>query len=104
MLLSIQKRDVSSYQTFRQALIQNNQGHVVDRFLQPKPGSLKTQPEKKGKAFCQPNLQKIGQCGLKVIELHLNSKYTYIQDIDICIDYFSNITFSNWSNQQVFKV
>ena len=89
MLLSIQKRDVSSYQIFRQALIDNNQGHVVTRFLpevtdtQPQHASLKTQTEKKSKAFCQLNLQKIGQCGLKVIELHLNSKYTDIHDIDM---------------------
>ena len=54
MLLSIQKRDVSSYQ--RQALIDNKQGHVVTRFLpeiqttQPKPESPETQQEKKGKA------------------------------------------------------
>ena len=99
MLLSIQKRDVSSYQTFRQALIENNQGHVVDRFLpliqttQPDPESQKTQLENKGNASVSKfelKLQKIGSFGLKVIESHLNPRYTYIpyiQNTDICKDY-----------------
>ena len=41
----VQKRDVSSYQAFRQALIDTNQGHVVDRFL---PEITDTQPDPEG--------------------------------------------------------
>ena len=113
MLLSIQKRDVSSYQTFRQALIQNNQGHVVTRFLpeitdtqplavvittQPKPESLKTQTEKKGKVSVNKFATKVTENILICIKSNNNSVAFDIQDtyknIDICKDYFSNISLS----------
>ena len=56
ILLSVKKRDISSYQTFRQALMDTNQKHVVDRFLpemqttQPEPEIQNTQQDSKSKA------------------------------------------------------
>ena len=56
MLNKVRRGDISSYQAFRQALIDNNQNHVVDSFL---PEIQNTKPEPESPDVYTPQVKKL---------------------------------------------
>ena len=56
VLNTVRRGGISSYQVFRQALIDNNQKHVVDRFL---PEIQNTQPDPESPEIYKPTVKNV---------------------------------------------